>query len=80
MGEQLPQPIVERLCSWMDKWEELDMSERRSDYESNPTDEELAIDNEGVELTKELKKLYGDKYRFRYAFAWRYFENCWIVV
>ena len=64
----------------MDKWEEFDMSDRMSDYESNATDEERAIDDEGVELTRELKKLYGDKYRFRYSFAWRHEANDWVVV
>jgi hypothetical protein len=64
----------------MDKWEEFDWSERMSDDESDISDEEQAIDNEGIELTRELKKLYGDKYRFRYSFAWRFGPKDWVIV
>ena len=77
--EELPMWLVERLCSWMDRWEEFDMGERMSDDESDITGEERAIDDEGVELTRELKKLYGDKYRFRYSFAWRHEQEDWVV-
>ena len=64
----------------MDKWYEFDTSDRMSDYEDNPSDEELAIDNEGMGLARELKNLYGDKYRFRYSYAWRHGKGDWIVV
>lgn len=78
--EELPPWIVMRFCAWMDKWDEFDRNGRMSDDESNITDEEQAIDDEGVELTRELKKLYGDKYRFRYSYAWRYGPKDWVVV
>ena len=64
----------------MDKWEEYGWNGKMSDFEDNITDEERAIDDEGVELTRELKKRYGDKYRFRYSFAWRSGSKDWIVV
>ena len=81
MGEEeLPMWLVERFSAWMDKWEDFDMGDRMSDYEDAPSEEELAIDNEGVELTKELANLYGGKYRFRYSFAWRHNDGDWIVV
>ena len=84
-GERLPEWLARRFCSWIDRWYELDTSDRISDCEDNPSVEELAIDNEGIELTKELKKLYGDKYRFRYSYAWRNDawregERDWVVV
>ncbi len=56
----------------------MDKDDERLD---NPlSDEELAIDDEGVELTRELKRLFGDQYRFRYSYAWRYDRNDWVVV
>ena len=76
----MPTWLIMRFCAWMDKWEEFDMSDRMSDDEDAITDEERAIDDEGIALTRELKKLYGDKYRFRYSFAWRYGPKDWIVV
>ena len=72
--------LTMRFCSWMDKWVAFDMSDRKTDDEDDISDEERAIDDEGVELTRELKKLYGNKYRFRYAFAWRHGPKSWIVV
>ena len=78
--EELPTWLVMRFCAWMDKWAEFDMSDRMSDDEDAITDEERAIDDEGVALTRELKKLYGNKYRFRYSFAWRYGPKDWVVV
>ena len=78
--EELPSWLTMRFCAWMDKWEEFDLSGRMSDDESNISQEERAIDTEGIELTQELKKLFGDKYRFRYSFAWRCSPNDWVVV
>jgi hypothetical protein len=79
-GEELPEWLMRRFSAWMEKWQDFDMSDKLSDFEENPSDEELAIDNEGIELTRELKNLYGDKYRFRYSYAWRYRDGDWIVV
>lgn len=79
-NNKLPKWLAQRFSSWMDKWEELDMNGEISDLEECATKEERAIDDEGVELTKALKSLYGDKYRFRYSFAWRYNDGDWIVV
>ena len=79
-SEELPEWLMRRFCAWMDRWDEFDTSDRMSNYEDNSSDEELAIDNEGMELTRELKNLYGDKYRFRYSYAWRHGEGDWIVV
>ena len=79
-NEELPMWLTIRFCAWMDKWAEFDMSDRMSDDEDAITDEERAIDDEGIALTRELKKLYGDKYRFRYSFAWRYGPKDWVVV
>ena len=78
--EELPPWLTMRFCAWMDKWEELDLSGRMSEDESNISEEERAIDTEGIELTRELKKLFGDKYRFRYSFAWRCGPKDWVVV
>ena len=78
--EELPMWLTMRFCAWMDKWEEFDLSGRMSDYESNISEEERAIDAEGIELTRELKQLFGDKYRFRYSFAWRCGPKDWVVV
>ena len=64
----------------MDKWDEFDRNDRMSDWEDSITDEERAIDDEGIDLTRELKELYGDKYRFRYSFAWRFDPKDWVVV
>ena len=81
---ELPTWLAQRFCVWMDKWEELE--ERNSGtsmYEDHVTDEERAIDDEGIALTRELKKLYGDKYRFRYSYAWRWIlpsEKGWLIV
>lgn len=72
--------LTMRFCAWMDKWDEFDRSDRLSDDADNITDKELAIDEEGVELTLELKRLYGNKYRFRYSFAWRYGPKDWVAV
>lgn len=36
-----------------------------------------AVDAEGVEITKELKRLYGYKYLFRYSYAW---NSTWVIV
>ena len=80
MDEELPMWLVERFCSWMDRWEVFDMGGRMSDDESDITSEERAIDDEGLELTRELKKLYGDKYRFRYSFVWGHEPKDWVVV
>ncbi len=80
VNNELPVWLVNLFCSWMDKWKELDTSGEFSDLEECPTEKENAIDYEGVELTKALKTLYGDKYRFRYAFAWRHNDGDWIVV
>ena len=72
--------LAMRFCAWMDKWEEFVWSDRMSEDESSISDEEQAIEDEGIELTRELKKLYGDKYRFRYSFAWRCGPKDWVVV
>ena len=79
-GEELPMWLTMRLCLWMDKWEEFDISDRKNDNEDDISDEERAIDDEGVVLARELKKLYGGKYRFRYSFAWRHGSKDWVVV
>ena len=83
--EQLPTWLTMRFCAWMDKWEEYERRGRMSDLENSILEnsikgEERAINDEGIELTRELKKLYGDKYRFRYSFAWRYGPKDWVVV
>ena len=78
--EELPTWLTMRFCAWMDKWEEYEWSGRMSDLENHITDEEREIDDEGIELTRELKKLYGDKYRFRYSYAWRHGPKDWVVV
>ena len=78
--EELPMCLAMRFCAWMDKWEEFVWSDRMSEDESSISDEEQAIEDEGIELTRELKKLYGDKYRFRYSFAWRCGPKDWVVV
>lgn len=84
--EELPRWLAERFCKWIIKWQEID---KRNDATGNDfnrdyaTEEEMAVDDEGVELTKELKKLYGDKYRFRYSYAWRWrfpSEKGWVIV
>lgn len=89
-GEKdLPQWLKERLSIWMDKWIDLDIRIMgMENFQDVPSEEVLAIDAEGVALTKELKKLFGDKYRFRYEYAWvwypwnrRLYGNAgWIVV
>lgn len=78
--EELPMWLAERFCSWMNRWEDFDMGDRMSDDENDITGEEQAIDDEGIELTRELKKLYGEKYRFRYSVAWRHGPKDWVVV
>ena len=80
LDEELPMWLTMRFCAWMDKWEEHEWSGRMSDIENHITDEERAIDDEGIELTRELKKLYGDKYRFRYSYVWRCGSKDWVVV
>ena len=51
-SEELPEWLMRRFCAWMDRWDEFDTSDRMSNYEDNSSDEELAIDNEGMELTR----------------------------
>ena len=77
---ELPIWLTMRFRSWMDKWEKYDQSDSTNANEEIDSEEERAIDDEGIELTHELKKLYGDKYRFRYSFAWRHGPMDWIIV
>lgn len=76
----LPNELAARISRWMDDWGKIEDRLRdfdsEEDYEAALKDGK-AVDAEGLEITKELKKLYGYKYRFRYSYAW---NSTWVIV
>jgi len=84
LGSEPVEPgLAEKICRWMERWRVVDeklLGLEEGCDEKSVEAEQRAVDDEGLAIARLLKADYGDKFRVRYAYAWKHGERDWIVV
>ena len=82
-GEVIEGNLAERIKGWMERWlaieDRLIASTDEKSYEDAIKDGGT-VDDDGIEIAKEMKSRYGDRFRFRYSRAWEHGDIDWTVV
>ncbi|MGN0852352.1 MAG: hypothetical protein ACI4Q3_03130 [Kiritimatiellia bacterium] len=75
--------LAGRIKEWLGHWlgieDRLIASPDEKSYDEIMKDGK-AVDNEGLEIAREMKRRYGAKFRFRYSRAWEHGDKDWVVI
>lgn len=77
--DELAGRIKEWLGHWLGIEDRLIASTDEKSYDEAMEDGKV-VDDEGLEIAREMKRRYGDRFRFRYSRAWEHGDKDWVVV
>lgn len=82
-GDVIQDGFAGRIKEWLGHWlgieDRLNASSDEESYDETMKDGK-AVDDEGLEIAREMKRRYGDRFRFRYSRAWEHGDKDWVVV